>query len=168
MSQDPATLEADLILRRARSTGDLGFESPAARASRHHHGRTDTITQERTQPLRGASLNLQQDASALATPQPALTRDLGARGRRASADQAHPPLVEPELRTIPSRRRRPTRPVPDGVRGKFLVFFGLAGPDAKARSELINVIWKMGWGFVQVRLFAIGKSMTWADDDNSI
>ena len=30
-----------------------------------------------------------------------------------------------------------------------MVFFGLAGPNAKARSQLISVAWKLTFGFVQ-------------------
>lgn len=107
-----------------------------------------------TRPSRAGSLHV-QDLPSLSPPPTALTRDLSTRGHLPSADRQNEdqfPFVDVEPVRVPPRRRRPTRPVPNGVRGKILVFLGIAGPNAKARRELLNVIWKLGWGFVQVRL----------------
>lgn len=150
MAQDDVSLELERALRRVRSTGDLGFETPAARASRHRNPRSDIHP-----PGREPRIDSMHDAgSALPAPASALTRDGGTRGQRTSLDQlasGHTQFADLEPATTSLRRRRPTRPVPDGVRGKVLVFFGLAGPNAKARSALITVLWKLAWGFVQVR-----------------
>ncbi|KAI0344844.1 hypothetical protein BDW22DRAFT_1327114 [Trametopsis cervina] len=96
--------------------------------------------------------------STLSPPQLAHTRQARARnldippiiinGEPVYLEDATPPPPPPPA-PPPAPPARPERRVPDGFIGRVLVFFGLAGPDAKARSQFMNVIWQLAFGFVQ-------------------
>jgi hypothetical protein len=140
MSQNDFATQLEHALRRVRSTGDLDLEGSAARPPRQRNT-VQFQLDPATNNLRLVHINAAEGAQGTPSPPPpAHPRD----------SFALPPLTfeSPPTPPPPSRRRR-ERPVPPGLRGRILVFFGLAGPDAKARSQLINVIWKLAFGFVQ-------------------
>ncbi|KAJ3538011.1 hypothetical protein NM688_g6581 [Phlebia brevispora] len=75
----------------------------------------------------------------------------------AAHGPAHPPR-RPEPWELPfdvneeprnDANRRNTRPPPRGWIGKVMMFFGQAGPNARARSQLISLVWTLSSGLVQ-------------------
>lgn len=142
--QDELLLELDRALRRIRSTGDLEYSS--TRPSRHRAGPLERRSEGGNVTLM-LPISPLRPQSMVSPPTPAHTRGASLRSPIDSSNGERPQVVGPPPRP---RRRRPTRPVPNGFKGKVLVFFGLAGPNAKARSQLVTVVWKLAWGFTQV------------------
>ncbi|KAI0092949.1 hypothetical protein BDY19DRAFT_398510 [Irpex rosettiformis] len=137
--QDDFTMELERALRRVRSTGDIDIERPSRQRAtiRVHHS-----TGQRA--IRIAQLDDNDTPQRrLSTPATARTRDAPTRTLPIPAIPIDTPPSPPLTPRI-----RPPRPVPPGFRGKVMVLFGLAGPNAKARSRSIAIVWKMAFAFV--------------------
>lgn len=141
-------------MRRVRSTGDLDFESTTVRPSARHYrpGARVSIDQAirggRSVPLVEGDSTLQW--TTLSTP--ASPRVVAGANTNTTQAFTIPPFnFEAPPRNPPrvNNNRRAYRPVPPGLRGKVLVFLGVVGPDAKARSQLLGIIWKAVLSFVQ-------------------
>lgn len=173
--------ELERALRRARSTGDLGEPTRPTRHPSGSHRRSEGqagpswSSRHSTRAARGElrmpaplSVGTIPETSSPATsipipmrpprpPEPAYHSPRGSGGRSGGgaggiqAAWAEPLDVPPE-ELLSDEDRRATRPPPRGWLGKVLVFFGQAGPNARARSQLISVVWTLGSGVVQVRL----------------
>ena len=171
-SDDYFTADVERALRRARSTGDLDEPTRPMRhlsaAHRRSEGQPSTSASAnwpRHQSVRHANRELRMPAPLSESPilegavaVPLLPRQpdpVYRPGRTNSTNQA----VWEDLLEIPAEEvpphddedRRAARPPPRGWLGKVLVFFGQAGPNARARSQLISMVWTLGSGLVQVR-----------------
>ncbi|KAI0699246.1 hypothetical protein BC835DRAFT_1503405 [Cytidiella melzeri] len=150
MEQDDLTTQLERALRRVRSTGDLDLEGSSTRPPRHR-GNLRISTDQTPRNVRVSHLqSVDSPRRTIAAPIPAHARDAIVR------DSAVPSFTDGQIQTQaqlplrpPRHRQTRTRPVPAGFKGKLLVFFGLAGPDAKARSQLLNMVWSLGFGLVQ-------------------
>ena len=140
--------ELEGILRRVRSTGDL---VEPARSTRRQGGagrRSEAVTRNRNdwnrRPLdaRPAGLSIPD----IRAPEPAHRPARLARPGEAWDNEAD--HAEEPPRNDASRRN--TRPPPRGWLGKLMVFLGQAGPNARARSQLISLVWTLSSGTVQV------------------
>ncbi|OBZ67122.1 hypothetical protein A0H81_12756 [Grifola frondosa] len=133
-------------LRRTQSVGDI---DPTLRPSRL-----------RVAPWHSDSAS----PGELLRPRTALTM---ASSHNASADpMARRPQSPPPPWAIPPMVFGEGRPQADhtqqeqerSILMKVLRFLGYAGPDAKARRELISLIWTLCFGFIQVRPFSFQNS----------
>lgn len=165
MDQDAFSAEVDRALRRVRSTGDLDLEpSGSVRPTRHRsaaqrrsEGTRRSVGNARLLPARGftdGSTDVNAAHALIMPPPAAVTRprrfptaeswdveDVDVNGTRTPTT----------TRTRRPARRRPPRPVPPGLKGKVMVFFGIAGPDATVRRQLLSLVWNLASGFGQVR-----------------
>ncbi|KAF7792397.1 hypothetical protein EIP86_003434 [Pleurotus ostreatoroseus] len=139
--------ELEGILRRVRSTGDL---VEPARSTRRQGGagrRSEAVTRNRNDwnrralDARPAGLSIPD----IRAPEPAHRPARLARPGEAWDNEAD--HAEEPPRNDASRRN--TRPPPRGWLGKLMVFLGQAGPNARARSQLISLVWTLSSGTVQ-------------------
>ncbi len=139
--------ELEGILRRVRSTGDL---VEPARSTRHQSRRSEATARNRddwrrrSPPTRPSGLTIPE----IQLPEPAHRPIRPTRNGEASTNAEEPPSI--------GTARQNTRPPPRGWLGKVMVFLGQAGPNARARSQLISLVWTMVSGTVQVRRLNIG------------
>ena len=137
--QEELARELERVLRRVRSTGDIDIERPTRQRGSIRIS-VDRATGQRNLHYTPPD---DDDTRRLSTPATAHTRN--AQTRTITIPLASDPPQNPPR----NARRRQPRPVPPGIRGKILVFFGLAGPNSKARSQLVSIVWKLGFSFVQ-------------------